>query len=343
MHNTDPRRLQAASMALWTARYLRHNHTAFPALESWVDARLREVPRPPRAGEQAVPRYSVQDVEAGALDDHNGDKPVVIEGALANSVAVRDWSLDWFKNTFPNEPVHFSDWLKDTEAKRDVMANKISLADAIDGVRADRNKALRSCADIVYKHPHLLEDLGADRHREHFADDVTRTDLWLAAGGNISPFHTAGGGNLFCMVSGEKRWTLVSPDQSARMYPEIGRNNHGLYFDSAIPATPAPNLDSVHAAYPRFAGVTYLTAHLRPGDVLFNPPWWWHQVENLTETVAAAHRFNPKNWRPNAMTAYFYALCVASRPRFLWDVAQGKTMSDDATHLADHRLRDAVG
>jgi hypothetical protein len=29
------------------------------------------------------------------------------------------------------------------------------------------------------------------------------------------------------------------------------------------------------------------TAVLEPGDVLFNPPFWWHSIKNITETSTA--------------------------------------------------------
>lgn len=291
-----------------------------------------------RAGAHEVERFTVAEVEAGALDDRPGTRPFVVEGGIAASEATRTWSLDWFARSFGDGPMHVSPWLKDTAAKKLVMASKVPLAEAIAMVRKDPDLALRSCADILYSHPELLGQLGIDPLMQRVGYGATRTDLWMAPGGNISPFHTAGGGNLFCMVHGEKRWTLVPPNQSRFMYPEVGRNAHALYVDSKLPATPAPALDSLAERFPLFAQAGYQVAHLKAGDVLYNPPWWWHQVENLTETVAAAHRFQPRRYRPDLMNAYFYGLSAMSRPKFLYDIARGQVMSDDATHLADHTL-----
>lgn len=168
---------------------------------------------------------------------------------------------------------------------------------------------------------------------------VTHTDAWIANAGNITPFHCAGGPNLFCMIHGEKRWTLVSPAHSHAMYPAIGRNDHALYVDSKIPGTPADALGAL-AGFPLFRRAPRLVAHLKAGDVLYNPAWWWHQVENLTETVAVAQRILPTAYLPDRFSLFLYALSVSSRPHIMLRAIRGQRMRDDVLHLADVRRAD---
>jgi hypothetical protein len=46
-------------------------------------------------------------------------------------------------------------------------------------------------------------------------------------------------------------------------------------------------------AFPLFKYCPVYTSVLEPGDVLFNPPWWWHSIKNITpKTVGIATRWH---------------------------------------------------
>ena len=84
-----------------------------------------------------------------------------------------------------------------------------------------------------------------------------------------SPYHAALFGNLFLQVEGERTWTLIAPWYSQLMRPLHGTSHvlSSVYDDWVQPARRA-HLSRL----PRY------TVTMRPGDVLFVPPWWWHEV-----------------------------------------------------------------
>jgi hypothetical protein len=49
--------------------------------------------------------------------------------------------------------------------------------------------------------------------------------------------------------------------------------------------------EEIEQRFPLFRYVPKYTVHLKPGDVLYVPPWWWHEVTNHGETIGVPVRF----------------------------------------------------
>jgi hypothetical protein len=89
--------------------------------------------------------------------------------------------------------------------------------------------------------------------------------------------------NLACVVLGRRRFTLFPPDQVANLY--VGP------WDFTPAGQPISLVDGAAPDFERFpryrnALAAACTVELEPGDVLFIPSMWWHQVEAL-EPVSA--------------------------------------------------------
>jgi len=129
----------------------------------------------------------------------------------------------------------------------------------------------------IPKHfPRLLPTISVpmlDMERE------TLISLWI---GNKT--HTAThwdqSSNLACVVAGRRRFTLFPPDQLKNLY--VGPLEFTLAGQpTSIVDIDTPDLD----AYPLFAQALEhaLRAELTPGDALYIPPMWWHDVLSLED------------------------------------------------------------
>ena len=86
--------------------------------------------------------------------------------------------------------------------------------------------------------------------------------------------------NLACVVAGRRRITLFPPEQLKNLY--VGPLDFTLAGQpTSLVDIDAPDLE----IYPRFAEAleTALQAELGPGDALYIPAMWWHDVLALDE------------------------------------------------------------
>ena len=106
-----------------------------------------------------------------------------------------------------------------------------------------------------------------------------RAKVWVGKGGTVTPVHRDVPHNLHVHLTGQKRWLLFSPRDSARMYPRgflSGMPNFG-HVDPERPD---------YERYPRFRGVTPLGGVVNPGEAVFIPHGWWHHTRTLDDAVS---------------------------------------------------------
>ena len=99
--------------------------------------------------------------------------------------------------------------------------------------------------------------------------------IWLGHASNVSA-HYDTMDNVACVVAGARRFTLYAPETIDRLY--IGPIDHTMAGQPVSLAASAPADDE---RFPRFREVRdqALVAELQPGDTIYVPKLWWHQVE----------------------------------------------------------------
>jgi Cupin-like domain len=101
--------------------------------------------------------------------------------------------------------------------------------------------------------------------------------LWV---GNAitAPTHYDNSDNVACVAAGRRRFTFFPPDQLPNLYVGPLDLAPGGMPTSMVKVS-APDLER----YPNFAKALAVaeTAELGPGDAVFIPSYWWHNVESL--------------------------------------------------------------
>lgn len=133
-----------------------------------------------------------------------------------------------------------------------------------------------------------------------FAVKPVIASLWLGTR-TTAAAHYDMSHNLACSLVGQRRFTLFPPDQVANLYPGPLEPTPGGQVVTMVDFA-APDL----IRYPRFATAMAAAqvADLSPGDVLYYPALWWHQVDatgplnamvNYWWNPVAAHIDTPQN------------------------------------------------
>jgi lysine-specific demethylase 8 len=103
-----------------------------------------------------------------------------------------------------------------------------------------------------------------------------QSTLWFGPEGIVSPMHFDVPDNLYVVVSGRKRFTLVPPRDSWNVRARPLLSGQAQYAGVDPEAPP----DARYArAHPR-------VAELGPGDALYIPRFWWHHARGLELTLA---------------------------------------------------------
>ena len=144
------------------------------------------------------------------------------------------------------------------------------------GDAPDPSSLYLGSTDLDTYFPGLLDSDGLRLEGDMFRHGVLKS-IWL---GNRTTAcaHYDISHNLAVCMAGHRRFTLFEPGQIANLYPGPLEPTPGGQAISMVDFT---NPD--FAIHPRFrdALAAAQVAELEPGDALFYPSMWWHQVEAL--------------------------------------------------------------
>jgi hypothetical protein len=103
--------------------------------------------------------------------------------------------------------------------------------------------------------------------------------FWLGPAGTVTPLHADYDDNLFVQVWGSKRIFLAPPHHDAFLYP---REANALLFGSPFDPE-APDFER----FPLARQAALLECVVEPGDMLYVPAGWFHQVRSLSFSLSS--------------------------------------------------------
>ena len=218
--------------------------------------------------------------------------PVVLEGAAAEWPAVKKWTPEYLDELCGRDEVAVLDGQNWT-ANRDARREAVSTAETVVQVQELLQNVTKGGAwygaflELLDTYPSLRQDIdlsfvkrfGHTNERIPWQRNIL-AKMYVGGPGTATSFHCAGISNLFVQMYGEKKWVLISPQCTPFMYPA---SNRGINWQSRVDFR-EPDYESC----PLYRFVDRYETVLEAGDVLWNPPFVWHGVLNLTESIAVS-------------------------------------------------------
>lgn len=237
----------------------------------------------------------------------NKTYPVVIKGMLKNTNAVKKWNKNYFykyqnaKIFALTNPSKINAYTSFTQK---LNAESISLKDFLDVVNMDDKPPMyiNNVTSIFMEYPELIKDLNINTIKK-IGSNVTdsswlKINLFMGGKGTGSSLHCAGAGNYFFNIHGNKKWILIDPKYSKFLKSTPAKDVSFVISGRDV----EDNNDEVLHHLPKYEIV------LEPGDVLYNPPWWWHYVKNESDfTIGCAIRDHYTYWQ-SFYNNYMYML-----------------------------------
>lgn len=211
--------------------------------------------------------------------------PVVFQGAARHWNCVHNWSLDWLSETYGDDTIHLIDAAPQNILDIEYASAETTLGSMLEALREDPIKNYSRFNRLLYEHPELKADLDLKwlkACRNHFASGQT-LQVFIGGAGSKTHLHAAAEHNLFTQVFGRKHWILYPPSYDGVLRPPVHRTP---YFHS--PFDPE-NPDWEH--FPELQSLPRWECTLEAGDILFNPPSWWHYVSNPTDSIGIGFRW----------------------------------------------------
>lgn len=206
------------------------------------------------------------------------NRPLVMPGLIADWPAVTRWTPEYLKRVFGAQPVQVQAKRNSDprfEREKDRHTATIEFDAFIEQIEREEGNDLYLTA---YNSGANAEAMSALRPDLGSLDAYLRQDagmLWIGPRGTFTPLHHDLTNNLLLQVTGRKSVLLVSPLETPRLY-----NDQHVF--SRVSDLEEPGIAE---RFPLLADIRIYRVDLSPGDALFIPVGWWHQVRALDFSV----------------------------------------------------------
>ncbi|TPG54900.1 DUF6065 family protein [Sphingomonas glacialis] len=252
-------------------------------------------------GGGAIERRSGMGTDEFLKDYYAPARPVILGGAMDDWPALKRWSPAYLKALIGAAPVEYQGGRSENarfELDKDRHRRTApfeAFIDTITGAGAGNDAYLTAYNSD--RNQQALAPMIADMG---FLDAFLTRDAampngmpWIGPAGTVTSLHHDLTNNFIAQIVGRKRLTLVPAAQVGRLY-------NAQHVFSQIADLDDPDLDM--ARYPALADATQYDVILEPGEILFVPLGWWHQVKALDFSVTLT--FTNFRWANDAYASY---------------------------------------
>ncbi len=240
--------------------------------------------------------------------------PIVYRGAAADWPCQKKWTFDYFDQKYGDQDaplLNSPGMVKENDAalteNLPLSYGVVKLRDYISNMRKGSKKYLKFWR-IVDEQSSLRDDFDFDWLKK-FRKPGAKNDLsyfFMGGKGSLSPIHSDYATTIFIQIEGTKKWTFYPINQRIFLGPRARRYNY--FYTSADPY----NLKDTR--FPLLKHATPFELMLYPGDVLYFPSLLWHQVENVSDTIAVSYKFATFRAGLTSSKMLFTCFLLATKP-----------------------------
>ncbi len=216
------------------------------------------------------------------------NRPVILTGEMAGWPALELWTPDYLASRVGARVIEFQGGRTtdprfeiDKDAHRrempfDAFIGLITQPGAGNDAYLTAYNSARNAAALSM----LDGDLGRLDKFLTGQGDAPNGMKWIGPAGTFTPLHHDLTNNFIAQIRGRKRLKIVPAADVGRLY-----NEHAVF--SEVIDLEDPALDATRFA--RLVGVKAYDIVLEPGEIIFMPLAWWHQVRSLEFSVTVTY------------------------------------------------------
>lgn len=214
---------------------------------------------------------------------HTPDSHLLYKGLAKSWPAYKKWTLNYFRELYGNREVLIYNTKGIVDPKAPQEAETILLKDYIDELEKGSLKYLK-LSGLAQKEKSIQEDLDLNWLRSLKKKFSFGETFFMFIGGKetITPMHNEFPTTVYIQIHGSKKWIIYPPED--RIFLNAITERRPYFFSKYI-----PNAENKEHKIGQFARKHEIL--MEPGDVLIVPPFYWHYVENKSDSIGVAYKY----------------------------------------------------
>lgn len=207
----------------------------------------------------------------------NRSIPLILLQGIGDSPALSTWTDHYLEKNYGNLDVLVE--LK--EENRSHSTRRMNMGDFLAHYKEDDIYVVTVLPDPMRREIQVPSCLLCGS----FLDYIHETNFWMSSGGTRSVIHYDADHNLHCLVAGRKDFIMIEEKYYGDLYFFEKKPDSGSSFSGIDPN----KIDL--KKYPNVANVPWTYATLMPGDCIYIPAEYIHQVRSYNRTISATILF----------------------------------------------------